>query len=914
MKRKIIIITIVFFIAIGSFFTFKWWFDGRTISAWSLIPNNSLLVIETGKPFQDFEIASDKSFWPLVSHTDFGKKLQDRTTQLQKIMQTSGDITNMFAEKKMLISMHVSSKKSIDILFVAPLSSAADREIMTNVVEKYKANSNLRFDTREYENFEINEFTDKFTKITFSYLTYKNYFVGSFTGYLVEDAIRTIKAGEKASLLNIEKELLVKEKLGTQGNVYLNYKVIPKLTAYLFDDQEVAALNFTATLAKTSIISYQFNAHEIDFKGYSIVNTTKVIDFLNVFKWQTPQKPTVASLISNKTANLYFWGFENGKNLRTSLNEYWISNSQPIAWQNTNNKYHVDISNFYNWFGHQIALAGLETERLNVQDKVLYIQAKDVIRAKEELNRLNISALGSPANVVELPGLDIKKLNISEFPQQLLGSHFTGFKDCYFASVQDFILFSNHPDNIKDAYNDYMTDNVWAKNILYSNAIGDKSGVSNLTLFLNPGKAYPAIAKKLNPIRKNESTDIEKQFKAFEFVSVKYSNIGDKFSTSIIAKYQTQQVKINQVDTANIATSEKQELAVTVKDIALGGILNQKIWSPININENNNDYFTQDAQFNLHCFNKNHEKQFSIPVGAVLISEIYALDVNHFAFATASKIHLIDDKGLPFKAYPKALPNNGAIKNLNVFDYEHNRNYRIFAADMSGNLFLFDKTGVCPPTWKPINFASRFKQPLQHVNIGGKDCLYLLEENGNFHVFNRKGEPYPGFPIRLNKRCTSSISIEKGSTFDQTLFRIISDNGEFLMVNLNGKVLQKQQLIRTAKESIFQLITDLKNGQWVISRTENGRMSFIDHNLQELFSINVSNAPKANINYYFFGTDKLYYLVYSPTEGLAYLFDKLGNLIDNKAFSASGIPLLQEKYHELNIYLPQMNTLSVKKF
>jgi hypothetical protein len=36
--------------------------------------------------------------------------------------------------------------------------------------------------------------------------------------------------------------------------------------------------------------------------------------------------------------------------------------------------------------------------------------------------------------------------------------------------------------------------------------------------------------------------------------------------------------------------------------------------------------------------------------------------------------------------------------------------------------------------------------------------------------------------------------------------------------------------------------------------------------------------------------------------------------MDKKAFSATGIPLLQENYEELNIYLPQMNTLAVKKF
>jgi hypothetical protein len=913
LKRKIIVIIFIALIATGSFFTFKWWFDGRTVNAWALIPNNALFIIETSKPIQDFETAREKSFWPLVAHTEFGKKLQDRTTHLQKILNASGDFTSLFSEKKLLISMHVSSKKSCDLLFVAPLASSSDREILSNIIEKYKANGNLRFDTREYENFEINEFTDKFTKVTFSYLIHKNFLVGSFTGYLVEDAIRTIKQGDKASLASIEKESIVKEKINSSGNLYINYKELPKLTAYLFDEKSLPNINFAADLAKTSVLAYSFTPTELEFKGYSTLNTAKQINFLNIFKWQTPQKPTIKSLISNKTANLYFWGFENGKNLKTSLSEYWISNNIPVAWLNTNNAYKVDISNFYNWFGKQIALTGLETERNNIQDKLLFIQAKDVIRAKEELNRLNISANGSIINIASTPGLEIKKLNISEFPQQLLGNHFNGFKDCYYASIQDYIVISNHQDNIKDAYNDYVTENVWSKNALYNTALEDKSGTSNLVMFFNAGKSYASIAPKLNQLRKNETKDIEKQFKSFEYVSFKYSNIGDKFSTNITAKYQTQQIVMNQADTSSTSSDSVavEELAKPVKDIAIGGLLNQRIWSPININENNSDYFTLDAQYNLHCFNKNHEKVFSTPIGGPINGEIYALDVNHFAFATNNKIHLIDIKGQPFKAYPKALPNNGTIKNINVFDYEHNRNYRIFVSDMSGNLFLFDKTGACPPTWKPMVFNARFKKPIQHITIGGKDCLYLLEENGTFHVFNRKGEPYPGFPIKLNSRCTSNIAIEKGKTFDQTLFRIITDNGEFHMINLAGKTIQKQQLIRTSKDCLFNIVTDNKNGQWVITRSEKARISFIDHNLQDLFSANINHT---NVNYYFFSGEKTFYLIHSATEGLAYLFDKTGSLMDKKAFSSTGIPLLNEAYDEINIYLPQMNTLSIKKF
>jgi hypothetical protein len=913
-RKKITVITLVIAILLGSFFTLKWWLGGRSVQGWSFIPANALLVVETSSPLAELDNLKQQSFWPLYSLSGFGNNLQQRADYLNKMLVNSGEPNAMFQDKKMLISLHVTSKKNIDFLFIAPIASSTDRDVLGNITEKFRANNGIRYATRELDGFEIQEFTDKLTRETFSYIVHKNFIIGSFTGYLVEDVIRTIKAGDKASFAPLQEALFKKgenKAISNESNIYLNYEQFTKYASYLVTDEFGTNFAFIADLVKVSGLGNKKNHKEFQFTGYSAVSTTGGIDFLNVFKWQTAPKPTVQNLIPNNTAYAYYWGFENGKNLRTSLNEYWIANQKPIAWAETNRQYHLDISNFYNWFGKQIAYIGFETQHGNEIDKALLIQASDVVRAYEDLNRVS-GLLGGVVHASSVDGSpEIRKIAITEFPSRLLGVHFKGFTECYYARVQDFIVFANHPDNILHVHNSYLKEDVWSKNPQNQALFATSAQAGNVTLVANSSKIWPFLQANLNPLHVKSATDWEKQLKSFELLSLSLTNMGDKIATNLHLTYQTQKIVLAQADSLAPATAE-EDIAQDVKTVNIGTLVNRPVLNPININEINTDYFVQGANNALYCFTNNHEKVFEKPLDSPLTSNIYALDFNHFAFTTNAKVYIIDRKGDNFKQYPVSY--SGNLADLSVLDYDKSRNYRLFVTDKSGTVFLLDKTGLVPATWVNLKYSSALTSSFNHVTLGGKDYLYFIETAGNLHVITRKGEPYVGFPVKLGARASSGVVVEKGTNAETSIMRTITNDGIFYMHNFVGKQLLKKQLVRPSKASQFKIQTATNNqAMFVITCADESQIQVIDHNLATLFTIPVTGGLKSKVAYYHFGADKAFYLVYSP-DGTTLLYDSKGNIVDKKAFNASGMPLLREENDEIQLVIPQMNVLNVKGF
>ena len=100
---------------------------------------------------------------------------------------------------------------------------------------------------------------------------------------------------------------------------------------------------------------------------------------------------------------------------------------------------------------------------------------------------------------------------------------------------------------------------------------------------------------------------------------------------------------------------------------------------------------------------------------------------------------------------------------------------------------------------------------------------------------------------------------------------------------------------------------------FVITCADESQIQVIDHNLAILFTIPVTSGLKSIVAYYHFGADKAFYLVYSP-DGTTLLYDSKGNIVDKKAFNASGMPLLREENDEIQMVIPQMNVLNVKGF
>ncbi len=193
MKRFLLFLSIVLLLGAG-YFTYDKWVKNADLTLWSFVPGTSVLVYETSTPLVSLEEIKQTSIWKNLSYLQEVENI-DKNIDLLDSLAGKGNFRNFFAENPLLISLNITSSKSFDFLFVVEIQNLSQQTFISKAQAHFQDANYVRR-TREYEGFTITELVDDGPDNSFTYIFYKNYFIGSFSAFLVEDAIRTVSYEE----------------------------------------------------------------------------------------------------------------------------------------------------------------------------------------------------------------------------------------------------------------------------------------------------------------------------------------------------------------------------------------------------------------------------------------------------------------------------------------------------------------------------------------------------------------------------------------------------------------------------------------------------------------------------------------------------------------------------------------------
>ena len=106
-------------------------------------------------------------------------------------------------------------------------------------------------------------------------------------------------------------------------------------------------------------------------------------------------------------------------------------------------------------------------------------------------------------------------------------------------------------------------------------------------------------------------------------------------------------------------------------------------------------------------------------------------------FATANQLHLIDRNGNTVAPFPLAISPK-VIHGVAVFDYEKNREYRIFLVHEDNTIRVYDKKGRPVSGFKPFKTKSLVVRAPEFVRVGGRDYI-LVFDTQNMYILDRQG-------------------------------------------------------------------------------------------------------------------------------------------------------------------------------
>jgi hypothetical protein len=222
-----------------------------------------------------------------------------------------------------------------------------------------------------------------------------------------------------------------------------------------------------------------------------------------------------------------------------------------------------------------------------------------------------------------------------------------------------------------------------------------------------------------------------------------------------------------------------------------------------------------------------------------------------------------------------------------VIDYDQSRNYRFLIVSENGDVFLLDEKGKELDGWNPKKTGKKILEA-GHERIVGRDYFFLITEDGQFYLFNRKGDMVKGFPVQTQTKINGQLAVH-GKDFQSSYFTLISEDGLLLRVNLSGETIKKEPLLKSSNQSRFGLVSSGNVGY--IWRVDKAKFAMLDLEGKLLFE--KENPASDHLIFNYFPSSRSVFTVFDKSQELLLILDDTGKELINQPLEATMPPSVQ---------------------
>ena len=887
LKKRILLIvvsTLLLLVAVG--LAYRYWYQTPETDAWSLVPNNALVVYETDDFPAHWSHLTQSPLWNILQDVPDVRRLGQRLNYLDSLI----NLESLLSGRPLLTAVHVVGSDAIDATFFVKLSGSGALGRLQKALDQLQQAADLQPDQRQYDGYTIYELKDSSTDQVFSYILYEQTLVGSFTPFLVEDVVRNIADGLQHPFVVANPTLMRLPKLtDDEGNLYVNATELATLLS-VFVNQKTVQLEALSAFSQAMLLDVNVETQEVLFNGFSATassagegDSVKLPDYLQTFKHQNPQPLRMATYIPNRTALLYHITFDQGASWQESL--YAFQQAQPLPEyeevvrkrKQLAQQYSVLLPAWYDWLAGEIGLLTLESVDAEHPDRALLMAVTDTSRAHQALRTLAGKVKPEADSLYEekYGAYTISEITLPELPTLLIGPAAQGFRQCFYLVTDQYVVMANSVRTLKRLMQDREAENTWSKSLKQSRFLDSTVDEANISLIVDMARAWNIVAPRLAPKWANWATP---WISRFEKIAIQFNQSDEVFYTSIAAYYDSSAVE-----------EKKDTPFITLAQVSADQPIRTKPFVVRRANSPALQVLFQDQANQLYLISSDNTIQWADSLTQPIVSDVYSvLDSDNrqqYIFATDSTLYALNDNGSVLPSYPLRMPNTARIQYFSPIDYDNTQQHRWLVATPAGNLWMFDQEGNALDGWNPNPLSGPLAAPPSHVRVRGKDCLIALQQDGTVHVKNRRGEPYPGFPLALDQPCHSPLFIEPASDFEETTLTTVTDRGELISFNLRGNIVRRTQLYRPSTGARFALSEDALSKTFVIIRQDEATLGVLNREgvllfEKSFFSPDALASGQLMVQYYNFGANHEVIAITDQVQAFTYLFTPVGELIN----------------------------------
>ncbi len=908
MKSKVIIVLVIIIAVASAVYFFKdELFSPSELSSWDYVPGSAAVVWEIQDPIREWNKFLETEHWKNISDIPVFSNANKSLATLDSLTGNSGKFDEIIKEGSFLFSIHTITSSAFDFVFYVNLKTPDYQEEFIRISDHFQEMPENTLIERIYRGQVIREIVNKKTDHIFSYILYKNHFIGSYTPFLIEDVIRTVLGQSEGFHIENSEAFNLSSLEFDAGNIYINLHKFSELAGLALKKDELPVRSFLNDLKGSEFLDIDFDDNHFYLNGFLVPENDS--SYLRVFSGQKPKAFDFEGMIPENTSFLFYQSFDKPAEWHENLRQYWkIKDTLQLSFfTNFVKSYEFDLDRMLSWFSGQVVQIYLESIDDN-PSKLILIESNDMYEGLNQLNKLVDATNSISGDSLYFENYDetiITLLNVEEFPSKILGNWYRGFPQTYFTVIRNYIVLADDIEAIKILINSREDEFTWQQSVSKSDFLTHNLEESNIGLFVNIPKSMTFLESKLSPEWQKSWVEHMMHIRQLDIIGFQFSNMGDRFYTSIVSRQRKA-----------IQRSTKHTTDRLVMNVALDTTIVIKPKVVRNHNDNSLEVLVQDANRTLSLLSNDGRWLWSKTLSGIVKGKIEQIDFYNskklqYLMATDSNLYIIDRNGNFIDNYPIDI-RDISTDYLASVDYDRSHNYRFMVSENTGKVYLFDKQGNKLEGWKPRDYESRFAIYPFHMRVRSGDIFVAILENGDVVVTNRRGNVMEGFPLKLGAHIAGNVFYKIKGGFNETILNVVTDEGELISFNLSGQVIDREQLYKPSMNTTFTLVKERMGKSFVIARQDMNNLAIIDVHGEIKFEKDFIGRENYQVQYYNFGADRDLFIIRGAEKGRILIYDGFGMLKSSGIKGDFPVSVIHhrstEKYH---IYSAQSGSLFV---
>ncbi|WP_303317779.1 DUF3352 domain-containing protein [Flavivirga abyssicola] len=563
-KRKVLSLLGLLLTSYVLYLVYAFYIDTNdNIKSIYLVPKDAVYVIESQKPIENWNTISKSDIWKHLNTNAYFNNLSESLNKLDTIFKQDESTFKRFGNREILISAHVFTPEKYDFFYVIDLQKIAKLDILKNHLNTITSD-NFKVSKRKYHEHQITEVYDTETHETLYVSFIKNQMIASYVHTLVEASIDQYSEPEIGRNLNF---LEVTKAIGHDDmfRLYFQYK-------YLDDFIKIFSNN-SGELGKTLSNSLEFSGFSFDLDDNTIVANgitnfnSKANPYLKALKNSGTSTRSISQVAPKQTALYFSFSFSSFNEFHNNFEAIQKENPEQFksyldGIEKVENALKIDLKeNFISWIDDEVALLQLHsTVSRSKKDIAIVLKTNDREKAKQNLDFiLEQIRKRSPVKFKDInyKGYPINFMSIKGFFKLLIGNLFKGIDKPYFTIIEDYVVFSNHPNTLKSIINSYINKETLDTFEAYKDFDDEFDSKCSVFTYINAPNLYNSVYNFVDMNTKKQLKANKDYFICFPQIGIQLTPEKNFFESKLIIDYEDPDIVKTKYTFTDARTSSK---------------------------------------------------------------------------------------------------------------------------------------------------------------------------------------------------------------------------------------------------------------------------------------------------------------------------------------------------------------------